>query len=150
MELEQRQRIATRLIQQPLTYTRHRLRGGPIKERQRRVPIERLEDQLAKPRLRESAILPFARTEQDRDPFRHEPTPRERQSGRRGKIEPLRIIDETQNWSGLRCGGEQRQRASRHQKPVGSVPGDHAECRRERLPLRFRQQRQSRTHSAPG
>ena len=79
---------------------------------------------------------PRPRGAHHRDPLGQQAARHEPQDLRRGLVEPLRVIDETDQRLLLGDLGEQRQRGQPHQEPVGRGAGAAAEHRRERVALR--------------
>jgi hypothetical protein len=78
-----------------------------------------------------------AHREHDRHRFRQQPSPDESQDLRRGGIEPLGVIDETEQRPLRGNLGQQAERGQGDQEAVGSGTGSQAQCDAEGGPLRL-------------
>ena len=79
---------------------------------------------------------PRPRGAHDRDRFGEQAAGHEPQDLRRGVVEPLPVVDETDQRLLLGDLGDQRQRGQPHQEPAGHRAGAAPEHRRERVALR--------------
>jgi hypothetical protein len=79
---------------------------------------------------------PRPRGAHDRDPLGEDAAGNEPQDLRRGVVEPLRVVDDTNQRLPLSDLGEQRQSGQPDQEPVGRSAGAAAEHRRQRVALR--------------
>ena len=100
-----------------------------------RIAITQTLDQRA-PAVPASVLARLARREHQRDRLRQQPARHERQRLRRGPIQPLRVIDDTDKRPLLGRLRQQAQHRQPDQKPIRRVPRTQPERHAERLPLR--------------
>ena len=102
----------------------------PLEEGQRRGSVEGLKlDDLGRA---ERSRVAACRDEQ-RDPFRSDPSCDERQRLERGVVEQVRVVDANKKWVFLRRCGKQPQRAGVRGRSIAALGSGEAEGRRQRL-----------------
>ena len=149
-ELDERKRIATRLLDEDIAHRRRDAAvGAASDQRGRGVGVEPAHLELGDLARLEAPIAAVARREQHHDPLGVEPTSDEHQRvGRRG-IQPLSIVDEAQHRTRLRQLGQQRQARDRDQEAILPRPLPQPERSLQRCGLRLREpleQVQRRSH----
>ena len=113
--------------------------------------IEPAEDQLPESGGVEPAALALARREHDHETLRAEPPRGEHERRGRGDVEPLGVIDQTQDGALLCCRREQRQHSGRDEEAVRAAARSQTESAFDRVALRLGQLRQvpdDRPHQA--
>ena len=106
-KLEQRQRVARGLVEQPLADRARRPRRAVIEQEAGRCAIEAAHNEVIYPRRLETAPFTLARAEQDRHPLGDEPSSHERERLRRRNVQPLCIVDQAQDRPGVGRGRQQ-------------------------------------------
>ena len=138
-QLDQRERVAVRLLEQALAHLRRR-RGGRVGEQLggRRV-VEPLDGVRRHVGRLEHADVALARAEQEHDALRVEAAGDELQGLRRAGVEPVRVVDEAQHRPLLGQLGEQRQAAGVDEEALLAAAVGEPERGAERRRLRRRQ-----------
>jgi hypothetical protein len=138
-ELEQRERVAGRLgddaIADPVVQ-----RPGDHRPQQgsRVVVAEALDHQLRQP-AQLAVIARFTRREDERDRLGEHPAGDERDDLGRRAVEPLRVVDQTDQRPLLGGIAQQAQHREADREPIRRFPRPHAERRGQRVALRRRQ-----------
>ena len=130
-DLAQRERVAARDVDDLRDHGRRQLVAEtPLEEGQRRGSVEGLKlDDLGRA---ERSRVAACRDEQ-RDPFRSDPSCDERQRLERGVVEQVRVVDANKKWVFLRRCGKQPQRAGVRGESIAPLGSGEAEGRRQRL-----------------
>ena len=134
-QLEQRQRVAGGLADQPRANRRRRPRRAAIEQQVGGCAIKAAHDKVIQPRRVEAPAFNLARAEQDRHSFGDEPSSHERKRVRGWDIKPLCIVDQAQDRPRFGRGRQQRQCSRRDQEPIATFPWCQAERRCQRLAL---------------
>ena len=150
-KLDQRQRIARRVGEQPLAHPRRQRPISPIEQLNGGGRIEAGEGQFVEAGGVEATPVAVSRREQNCHPVGTESPCGEDERPRRGHIEPLRVVDEAENRPSLGRRREQRQHARRGEEAIRSAGRREAEGGRQRGPLgagKAREQIDDRAHEA--
>ena len=136
-QLQQRQRIPPRLGDDPVPDSL--IQSEPDSRAQQRAGVAVVH--AAHLQLGEvSKLLPrFTRGEHDPDGLRQQAPGDKRQRQRRGLIQPLRVIDDAQQWTLFGRGREQAQHGQPDEEPIGSGAGAQPEHDLQGPPLRVRE-----------
>ena len=138
-KLEECQRVAAGIGDQPLTHRGMELAHAAIEQLRGRPAVKPAERLLVESRRLKPRRLAVPSPEQDHDPLRQKPARREDQGISRRRIQPLSVIDHTEGRPGLGGGCQERKHTCRHQKAIGSFAGCQPEGGREGCALRLRQ-----------
>jgi len=141
-QLEQGERVPSRqrheLVRHPLGEA-----GRPLGEqRLRGCGRQTVDGQLRQPFGREDRLLRLARGEEQHDSLGMEPTGREHERLGRGVVEPVRVVDDTEEWALAGRTGKQGQRRRGDDEPLGHRPVLQGERGAERARLMSRQLRE--------
>ena len=120
-KLEQRQRVAGGLVDQPRADRRRRPRRAVIEQPAGRCAIEAADVELIQPRCVKAPAFTLARAEKDRHPFGDKPASHERKRMRRRNVQPLGIVDQAQDRPGFGRGRQQRQRSRRDKEAIPTL-----------------------------
>jgi hypothetical protein len=118
-ELDERQRIATPLLDEGIAHGRRDAAvGAASDQRRRRARVKPAHLKLGDLTPLEVPIAPLARREQHHNPLGIEPSGDEHERIRRRGIQPLSIVNEAQHRTRLRQLGQQRQACDRDQEAI--------------------------------
>jgi hypothetical protein len=136
-QLEQRERVAARLRDDPLA---HPLVHGPHDRRlQQRASVvvgQATDDQLREP-VELDAVAGLAHREDQRDALGQEPAGDERQRLHRDAVQPLGIVDDADQRRLLGHLGQEAQHGQPDEEPVRRLAAAHAERGAQRITLRI-------------
>jgi hypothetical protein len=145
-QLQDRQRVATRLGDEPVAHPLVEPARDDGREQGARVPV----GQPAERKLRQIRQLELVARLADREHDRHrlgqQPPCHEAEDLRRGRIEPLGVVDEAQQRPVAGDLGEQGERGQGDQEAVGSGTGCQAESDAQRSLLRLRKRADAVEH----
>jgi hypothetical protein len=126
--LEQRERVAVRLLDQPVDHGDIDVQAGSaFEQRRRRLGVERADEERGDAGRFETAHVSFSRSEDHEDPLGLEAPCHEQQRVGRGVVEPVRIVDEAQDRTPLRQLREQGQARRRDEEALGALGLGEAE-----------------------
>ena len=134
-KLEQRQRVAGGLVDQPRADRRRRTSRAAIEQQVGGCAIKAADGKVIQPWRVEAPAFTLARAEEDRHPFGDEPSSHERNRMRGWDVKPLCIVDQAQDRPGFGRGRQQRQCSRRDQEAIATFPRCQAKRRRQRLAL---------------
>ena len=122
-QLQQRERVAGRLGQQPFTHRRRRTRYAASEQAHGRLAVQPADHQLLEPSTLKPPLLALSGPKQNHHPLSDQPPRREYQRIHRRHVQPLRVVDQTQHRPRLRGGRQQRQHPGRHQEAIAPFAG---------------------------
>jgi len=118
---------------------RGRIGRRALEQHHRQITVQALERELRQPRGIKATQLPLARGKQDHDPLRSQAAGGEHQSIRRGHVEPLGVVDHTQQRPAVGCRRQQGQHARRDQEAIRALGRGEAKSRRNSIALKLGQ-----------
>ena len=135
-QLQQRERIPARLDDDPLEHALIQpSRQDRLQQRPRIAMPQGLDVEL---RQAGERVAQLARREHERDPLRQQAAGHERERSRRRTIEPLRVIDDTEERPLLRGLGQQAENRQSDEERIRSLPSAEPERDAQRLALGLR------------
>ena len=138
-QVQQRQRVAARLRDDAVADTIvEPTRDGSAQQRARILVGQPAQHQLGQA----AEVVPGTRLadrDHDRDRLRQQPSRDEAEDQRRGRVEPLGVLHQTQQRPLLGRGGQQAQHGESDQEPVRDVARREAQGDAQRVPLGLRQ-----------
>ena len=138
-ELDERERVPGRLLDQASAHRRRDPRADAADQRSGRIGIERRQRQLGDVPSLEPTLVAFARREQEHDSFRLQAPRDEQQRVRRRVVEPLGIVDEAQQGPLLGDVAQQPEHAESDPEAIVRGLARQGEGGAKRCRLRLRQ-----------
>ena len=130
-QLDQRQRVAERRLEQAIRGAgRQRAAGVLLEHRRGRLAVQPLELERGQERVRRRGRLAGAHREQRRDRVGEQPPGGEQDRGERRLVDPVGVVDRDQQRLLLGVGGEQAQRRRADQEAVALDAGRERRARR--------------------